>query len=378
MPPIPLAAARGLAALAWAVLAAFAAAAEPPDATAPAAATTVGRSELAVDGLRVVLSYPTAAAPRDLAFGPFSVRVAMGAEPAAGRRRLVVVSHGTGGSDLPDHDLAAALVRAGFVVAQPLHRGDHAGDTRDAGPVAFERRPREVSAVIDALAADPQWAPRLQLDRVGVHGMSAGGVAGLALAGARWRMKSLIDHCLAHGEADAGFCLQGTVTPAQQAERRARFESARGVPDDALPPALLAWHGGLAGAAEPAVDPHPDPRPDPRIAAVTLAVPVAAIFSAESLARIAIPVGVVAAERDQVLLPRFHSGHVLAHCRSCVALATLPGAGHFDVLAPWPPAVAERVAAGQLRGGAPEPGFDPAERAAAQARVARFLREQLR
>lgn len=376
MPLKPLSLARGLATLACALWGAWpASAATGPAAAiaaAPAADLAVGRSELQVDGLRVVLSYPTTAAATDVDFGPFRVRVAVGAEPAAGRR-LVVVSHGTGGSDLPDHDLATALVRAGFVVAQPLHRGDHAGDTRDAGPVAFERRPREVSAVIDALAAHPQWAPRLQLDRVGVHGMSAGGVTGLALAGARWRMKGLIDHCLAHGEADAGFCLQGAVTPAQQAERRARFESARGVPESALPEALLAWHGGRDTAAAGA-----DPRPDPRIAAVTLAVPVAAIFSAESLARIAIPVGVVAAERDQVLLPALHSGHVLAHCGRCVALATLPGAGHFDVLSPWPAAVAAQVAAGQLRGGLPEPGFDAAQRGAAQARIAAFLREALR
>jgi predicted dienelactone hydrolase len=346
--------------------------AEPP----AQAEVAVGRSERMVDGLRVVLSYPTEAVPRDETFGPFVLRVALGAEPSPGRRRLVVVSHGTGGSAAADHDLAVALVRAGFVVAQPLHRGDHAGDTRDAGPVAFERRPREVSAVIDALAADAYWSARLQLDRVGVHGMSAGGVTGLALAGARWRMKGLIDHCLAHGEADAGFCLQGAVTPAQQAERRARFEAARGVPEAALPEALLAWHGGRdAGAAN--ADPWPDPRPDPRIAAVTLAVPVAALFSAESLARIAIPVGVVAAERDQVLLPAFHSSHVLAHCGRCVALATLPGGGHFDVLSPWPAAIAAQVAASQLRGGWPEPGFDPAARSAAQARIAGFLRQAL-
>lgn len=366
MPPNPLSTARRLAALLGAAAAWLAG-------PAAAADTAVGRSELRVDGLRVVLSYPTAATPREQAFGPFTLRVAVDAEPVPGRRRLVLISHGTGGSDGPDQDLAAALVHEGFVVAQPLHRGDHAGDTRDAGPVAFERRPREVSAVIDALAAHAQWAPRLQLDRVGVHGMSAGGVTGLALAGARWRMKGLIDHCLAHGEADAGFCLQGAVTPAQQAERRARFESARGVPDSALPEALLAWHGGRDTAAAGA-----DPRPDPRIAAVTLAVPVAAIFSAESLARIAIPVGVVAAERDQVLLPVLHSGHVLAHCGRCVALATLPGAGHFDVLSPWPAAVAAQVAAGQLRGGLPEPGFDAAQRGAAQARIAAFLRDALR
>ncbi len=349
---------------------------------APAAAQ-VGRSEHETQGLRYALVYPTQQQGQATVFGPVTLDVAVNAPPSlpeGGRRRLVVMSHGTGGSGLTDHALAAALVREGLVVAQPLHRGDHAGDTRDAGPVSFRRRPGEVSEVVDALAADPQWGPRLALDRVGVHGMSAGGVTALALAGAQWRLLNLVQHCQQQGEADAGFCMQGAVTPAARQERQARFDAARGVPEAYLPPELTGWHGGrsAAAAAPGQTTAGHDPRPDPRIAAVTLAVPVAAVFSASSLAGIQVPVGVVSARRDQVLLPAFHADHVLAHCKACVPLAELRGGGHFDVLWPWPPAIASAVAASQQRGGAPEPGFDAAEREAAQAQLARFLREQLR
>ena len=353
-----------------------------------AAGAQVGLAQRQVDGLHYTLVYPTQAAARPTAFGPVTLDVAVDAAPAPGRRRLVVMSHGTGGNGLTDHALAAALVQAGLVVAQPLHRGDHAGDTRDAGPVAFARRPAEVSAVIDALAADADWGPRLALDRVGVHGMSAGGVTGLALAGAQWRLLNLVQHCLQHGQQDPGFCLQGALTAEQQQARLARFEAARGVPEAYLPPALTGWQGGLSvpvsasvsGAASASVGslPEADTRPDPRIAAVTLAVPVAAPFSAESLARIRVPVGVVSADRDLVLLPQFHAQHVLRHCTACRPLAELRGGGHFDVLWPWPDSIARQVAAGQLRGGAPEPGFDAAQRTTAQARIAAFLREQLR
>jgi len=271
-----------------------------------------------------------------------------------------------------DHAMAATLVRAGFVVAQPLHAGDNFRDQRQAGPVAFQQRPLEVQRLVDALASDPEWSPRLDLARVGVHGMSAGGVTGLALAGAQWRLLDLVQHCNREPEADAGFCFQGAVDPAQRAARAAQFAGARGVPEEYLPAALKQVHGGRSPSAD-----DTDPRPDNRIAAVTLAVPVAALFSTESMARLRIPVGLVRAQQDQVLVPRFHTDHVLAHCRSCTLLADLPGAGHFDVLWPWPPAVARQVAAGQLRGGETNPAFDAALREQAQQRIADFHRKHL-
>jgi pimeloyl-ACP methyl ester carboxylesterase len=106
-------------------------------------------------------------------------------------------------------------------------------------------------------------------------------------------------------------------------------------------------------------------------------VPVAAVLSAPSLAAIRVPVGVISAGRDSLLLPKFHSGHLLAACSACVSLAALPGAGHFDLLAPWPQVLADTLAAQQPRGGRPEPGFDPKARVAAFEQVARFMRETL-
>lgn len=332
----------------------------------------VGLKNVVLADMPVTLTYPTATASRPTTIGPFTVTVAPDAEPLPGRRRLVVISHGSGGSALADHALAAALVREGLVVAQPLHRGDNHRDQRDAGPVSFERRPGEVTRLIDALAADAQWAPRLALDRVGVHGMSAGGVTALALAGAQWRLLNLVRHCGAHGQQDAGFCFTGATDEESRRRRQASFDSARGVPEVFLPAALTTLHGGRTPTADAT-----DPRPDPRIAAATVAVPVAAIFSAESLARVHVPVGVVAADRDEVLLPAYHSSHVLKHCTRCVLLAELPGAGHFDLLSPWPDSVARAVAAQYAQGGLPVAGFDGRLREAAQAQVAAFHRSQL-
>ncbi|MCW5658658.1 MAG: dienelactone hydrolase [Burkholderiaceae bacterium] len=333
------------------------------------ASAQVGMARAELAGLPVTLIYPTAESATRLVQGSFEIDVAVGAAPAPGPHRLVVMSHGTGGSALSDHTLAATLARAGFVVAQPRHAGDNHVDASKAGPAAWATRPREISAVIDALAASPTWQPLLQLDKVGVHGMSAGGGTALVMAGARWRVLDLARHCAAHADEDLGFCFNGTASPAARAERRASFERARGAPEIFLPSHVTQWHGGREGA---------DPRPDPRVAAVSAAVPVAAIFTPESLAAIRIPVAIVGASRDQNLLPAFHSQRVLMNCGACVGLDELRGAGHFDLLAPWPSDVAQRVGAAQVRGGLPEPDFDPRLRQAAFDKIVAFFDRMLR
>ncbi len=295
--------------------------------------------------------------------------MAVDAAPTPGLHRLVVMSHGTGGNALADHTMAATLARAGFIVAQPRHAGDNHADASKAGPASWVTRPREISAVIDALGASPTWRPLLQLDKVGVHGMSAGGGTALVMAGARWRVLELVRHCAEHADEDMGFCFNGTGSLAARAERKASFERARGTPEAYLPSNVTDVHGGREG---------PDPRPDPRVAAVSAAVPLAAIFTPESLAAIRIPVAIVGASRDQNLLPAFHSQRVLKVCGSCAALDELRGAGHFDLLAPWPADVAQRVGTTQVRGGLPEPGFDPRLRQAAFDKIAAFFDRTLR
>jgi predicted dienelactone hydrolase len=331
-----------------------------------AALAQVGMSQLQAGLLPITMVYPTQAVAQAVSRGLFTLQVALDAAPLAQPQRLVVLSHGSGGSTQADHELASKLARAGFVVAQPLHSGDNFQDASKAGPAAFQTRPIEVIQVIDTLAKHPQWSRLLQLDKVGVHGMSAGGVTGLALAGAQWRTLNLVQHCNRVKELDAGFCFQGAASGQAKEERAANFERAKNVPEMFLPAEIKEWHGGRSSSSA-----NGEVRPDKRIAAVSLSVPVAAIFSAESLARIQIPVALVSAKNDQVVVPRFHSDHLLSHCKNCQRLADLPAA-HFDLLWPWPEAVAQPVAAGQVRSGLPTPGFDAGLRDAAFAKIVQF------
>jgi predicted dienelactone hydrolase len=328
----------------------------------------VGMREITSKGMPITLVYPTPAKAQATRLGPFELEVALGAELTPGRHALVVLSHGTGGSPLTDHTLAATLARAGFVVAQPLHRGDNHRDANAAGPASWQTRPKEISEAIDAVAADALWQGRVDTKRVGVHGMSAGGVSALSLAGAQWNMRSLIDHCNTHMDADIGFCLNGLGQDRLQiAKRKAQYLLGGLTPNFMQPAYLSELHGGLAQGGKS------ERRPDTRIAAASLLVPLVAPFTAESLQAINIPVGVVSAGQDQLLAPQFHSDYLLSQCTRCERLAHVPASGHFDWLSPWPDAIAQQVGALQMRGGYPTAGFSAAQRQNGFDAIAKFF-----
>ena len=339
----------------------------------------VGMRQIQSNGMPITLVYPTAAVAQDVTYGAFTVHIASNAAPlpadstaTSGKRALIVLSHGTAGSALPEHTLAATLARAGFVVAQPEHRGDNWQDFSRAGPESWKTRPQDVSETIDTVAHDPALGGLVDTRRVGVHGMSAGGVTGLVLAGAQWRMLNLVQHCAQNLDEDIGFCLNGLATqPSVQLLRKSQFAMGRMLTETTAPTRFKTLHGGASPSASP------DPRPDPRVVAVSLAVPVGVIFTPESLARIRIPVGLSTAGKDGVLLPRFHSNKILQYCTSCTRLSDHPIAGHFDWLSPWPASVATAVAATQTRGGLPNPNFNAAQRQQAFDQIALFFKQKL-
>jgi predicted dienelactone hydrolase len=228
----------------------------------------------------VALYYPTETMARAIPMGPFTVRAAIGAPPEPKVKGLILLSHGTGGSELAHSSLAEALARSGYLVAALRHPGDNWQDRsvwQRLPSAFFTERPTHVSSVIDALLADAEWKGRIATDghelRIGALGHSAGGYTVMALAGGQVDLSRITMHCQADRTEDPIFCGMGRA----------------GSPPDVslIPPAT-----------------------DKRVRAVVAMAPMGVAFTAQSLASVTIPVKIYSAEKDSWLVPRFHANWI--------------------------------------------------------------------
>ena len=251
----------------------------------------------------VALYYPTMAAPRTIARGPFSLNAAAGGKPADKVKALILLSHGASGSELGHSVLAQALARNGYLVAALRHPGDNWQDRSllEKSPERyFDERPRQASRVIDAILTDPAWKDRIATDsqgpRVGALGHSAGGYTVLALVGAKPDLSRMKKHCLTEASADPIFCGMGR-----------------------------------SGEVTPPLAPAPDATPslkDDRVRAVVAMAPAGVLLTAESLATVRSATMVYEAALDRFLVPRFHAEWVASNLPA-PNLRRVPNAGHF-------------------------------------------------
>jgi predicted dienelactone hydrolase len=309
----------------------------------------------AVDG-PVTLYYPTDAAAQPLERGLMTLTLAQQGAPVRGNGRLIVISHGSGGSPWVHADLARSLVQAGYVVALPEHHADNYRDDSDPGPDSWTLRPFEVSRAIDAVGRDPRFAPLLSLDKVGVYGVSAGGHTVLELAGGRWSPAGFARHCQANLGADFPACV-GLITGLD------------GGPLDAL----KQWVARVVIRHRFGADDRVRSHTDPRVAVAVASVPFAADFDMASFAAPLVPLGLVTARHDRWLAPRFHGDRVLQACPRCVHIGDFPDGGHGALLSPLPPGFTGR-AAGLL---SDPPGFDRSQVPAMDRMIAAFFIEHL-
>ncbi len=274
---------------------------------ASAFASQAGLRQISLPGLApataavpVALYYPTQAPESSIAMGPFMVRVAMRSPPEASVKGLIVLSHGTGGSELGHTSLAEALARHGYLVAALRQPGDNWQDRsllRNQPERYFTDRPQQVSHVISELLRDPEWRDRIAKDANGPHvgalGHSAGGYTVLALAGGQPNMSRLESHCREQQANDAVFCSLGRVRPATSAT-----ETSGTIPS----------------------------LTDARVRAIVAMAPLGVVLTAQSLAGIKIPVAIYSADKDRFLVPRFHAEWIAQN---------LPTAKHSRVANAW-------------------------------------------
>lgn len=278
----------------------------------------------------VALYYPTQATARAIPMGPFTPNVAVQAPPEATVKGLIVLSHGTGGSELGHTSLAEALAHDGYLVAALRHPGDNWQDRSllESPPERyFSERPRQVTRSIDALLLDPIWKDRIARDargpRIGAVGHSAGGYTVLALAGGEPDLMRIAKHCQVDRVDDPIFC--------------GMHRAGRSMKPPAAPP------------------PSTEPLMDVRVRAVVALAPVGVVFTAQSLATIRIPVTLYEATQDRFLVPRFH-GEWVAQNLPGIESHRLRNAWHFAFLDS--PSIAIPSEDGEL--GANPPGFDRA------------------
>jgi predicted dienelactone hydrolase len=228
--------------------------------------------------IHVVLFYPTQDSAKSIPMGPFTPTVAINGKPDATVKGLILLSHGTGGSELGHSSLAEALAKNGYLVAAIRHPGDNWQDQSllsVPGGYYFSERPRQASRVIDAILSDPEWTRRIAVDahgpRIGAVGHSAGGYTVLALAGGTPDLMRIVSHCRTSSD-DPVFCSMGRQVTNSGAEKSS-FEGLR----------------------------------DTRVRAVAALAPAGVVFSAQSLATISIPATIYAGDKDTFLVPRYHA-----------------------------------------------------------------------
>ncbi len=217
-------------------------------------------------GLEVAVWYPSAAGRASTLVGENAIflgqSVHVDAQVAAGHHPLVLLSHGYSGNWSNQSWLAVHLARLGYIVAAVNHPGTTTRDMDVARGAQLWERPRDVSRTIDALSHDPAWSAVVSTDRVAAIGHSLGGWTVVELAGGRFDPDRFDADCKDHASLASctAYC-------------------ALGAGNDAASRAALGQR-----------------LKDPRIkAVVSLDLGFARGFDNSSLARIDIPVLVIAA-----------------------------------------------------------------------------------
>ncbi|WP_104401574.1 alpha/beta hydrolase family protein [Vibrio penaeicida] len=256
----------------------------------------------ASEKLPVAVFYPTSSPAKSVAFGPFSLNVAIGGEIAEGRFPLAVLSHGSGGSNLSYKDIAMSLVRNGFIVAMPLHPKNNYLDNSNQGKVEnYINRPKHVSATIDKILSIPSLVEHTNAQKIAVLGHSMGGYTALVVSGAVARTQDLVELCKNTPTISDPYCMP--------------------VRNNALTQNVV-----ISGQ-------------DIRIKAQILMAPVGAPFiSAKALHNVNIPTMLLVPEKDDELTEA-HNADVIRkglESKGKLTYINVPNAGHYSFLTTFP------------------------------------------
>jgi predicted dienelactone hydrolase len=280
--------------------------------------------------MQYALWYPTNVPNGAVKLGPYEFPGTEDAEPAVGPFGLVILSHGSGDSPLGHRDTAVALVKAGFIVAGPLHpRNNFRNDIGDDQRIVLDGRPRQLSAVIDVLLTQQAWSSRIDTSKIAAFGFSAGGYTVLAALGAEREYSRTLDHCEQNAKKD-GYCR--IINKRLAARAKAYADPAQRSDDDRLCAAVIA-------------DPFTTPFSDKAL----LAMPPAKLLFFRP-------------EVENMFKAEFHVSRVVRLLKQRDDFPepqeiVVPNANHYSFIAPIPEVVAQRIP--RIASDDPE-GFDRA------------------
>jgi predicted dienelactone hydrolase len=237
---------------------------------------------------------------------------APGAKPAAGRFPLIVVSHGTGGSALMMSWLGTVLAAHGYIAAAVNHPGNNALEPYTVpGFTLWWERARDLSETIDHLLTDDEFGRRIDPRRIGAAGFSLGGATMIIIAGGIADPRRLLAFC--ESSPDDKMC----QSPPEFPGLVGKFKQ------------LQARDPAFARAVSHAAGSHRDPR----VRAVFAIAPAGGpAFDAASLAKVAIPVEIVAGAADPIVPVKGSAEFFAAHIPHAKLVLLGGGVGHYTFL----------------------------------------------
>jgi predicted dienelactone hydrolase len=128
--------------------------------------------------------YPCSASPGEIQVEAITLPGVKDCPLSGDKLPLVVISHGNFGSIVDHHDTAEPLAVAGFIVAAINHRGDNSRNSASGDPSVMVERPTDIKRLIDFMLGASPTASKIDPERIGFFGFSAGGYTGLVLIGA--------------------------------------------------------------------------------------------------------------------------------------------------------------------------------------------------
>lgn len=283
-------------------------------------------SALLVHSALAAAPYPVATLAMTASAGE-SFPIALWHPATPGRYPLILISHGSGGSERGHAGWAEQLARSGYVVAAPRHWGDsHDKPDGRGSDVQLIGRPLQAKATLDTVLAHPQLKQLIDPQRIGMVGFSAGGYTTLVMAGARPDFKRWKQHCQQNAKQDDEFCPTFMWRFLPRITR-----SDWKLPDET------------------------------RVKAAVVMAPASILFDREGLSGVKIPLRLYGAQDDAVTRNAWHVSRIAAALPTPTPVNMVPG-GHFVFLAPCSPG---------LRAEAPQLCVDPpgVDRVAIQRRI---------